>query len=281
MLVACDEEDDDMCDPAKHHITLLPVDPIEYQWQVLPTAVGGTQHAQASSFDGCGTQLGTSAITVSSLSPAVISATATSTEELALQARAVGEATLDITNTLGLEAMPIVEARPIASVTASNEEHGDPQLYYARGNLAIHLDDDTGLPLVDDGLSVVGDIPRAQQWDQLDLGSATPGDHTLGIVAGTATWNVTVHVVGAIDAVVAERDAITVPGEYSVDVCFFALAGGQEVGNAPWQFTVDRGFQDQSYIPNCASVGSETAQTVTVTATVLEHTATTSVTFMP
>jgi len=282
MLAACYDEDDDFCDPTVHHyIGLAPLDPVEYQWSVGPTAVGGTQRVRASSYDGCGDRLGVSAVRVQSQAPGVISAMVIDTEEVELGAHANGQATLSFENDLGLATDHIVEARPIAAVTASNAEKGDPQLYYPRGQLEIHLLDDGARALVDHGLSVVGDIPRAADWNELDLSAAAPGDHALGIVAGTSTWDVTVHVVGAIDAIVAEQPMITSTTEYSPDVCFFAELGGQMVGNVPWQFTVDGALHDKSYLPNCVLVMPEQVGTVTVTATALGHTGVATVMVTP
>ena len=281
MLVACDEGEDDLCDPAKHYIGLSPLDDVYNNWQPLPTAVGGSQRVKAHSYNDCGDHLADSAVSVQSLSPGVISATAIDTEVIELQAHAAGEVTLVVSNDMGLENMPTVEARQIAAVTASGEEKGDPQLYYPRGNLQIHLFDDGGRQLVDHGLSVVGDIARAPAWNQLDLGSATPGDHMLGIITGTATWDLTVHVVGSIDAIVAEHAMFTATTEYSPDVCFFPELGGQNVGNVPLQFTVDGALHDTSYIPNCVLVLPEHDGTVTVTASALGHSAVTQIMFTP
>jgi hypothetical protein len=281
MLVACDEEEDDFCDPAKHHISLHPLDDIDYVWAVAPTAVGGTQRVSAYSYTDCGDRLDPSQVSVQAVMPAVISATVVGTEELVLEAHAAGEAQLVVSNEAGLMATRLLEARPVASVTASNAQKGDPQLYYSRGNLTIHVNDDNGSALVDERLTVVGDIARAAAWNQLDLATATPGDHMLGIVVGTSTWDLTVHVVGSIDAVVPEVAAFTASTDIAVDVCFFAELGGQTVGNVPWQFSVDRGKQYDSYIPDCVQVSSDQAQAVTVTATALGHTGIATVTFKP
>jgi hypothetical protein len=279
-LAGCWDEDDDLCDPTNVAIDLLPIDPVPDHWEMLPTAVGGMQRATAGSYDACGTPQMPSQITVTSSDPSTVTTMVTDTQEFAMQALAAGTSTLSITNAAGLLAVHTVEARPINAVTFSAPDYGKPLVFYPGHTATIDLLDVDGKPLVDHALEVAGDLPRGAVWDQLDLGRATAGDHVVQVVAGSSTWLVPLRVVAAIDAIVPEHGSISAPDYGSQEICFFAESGGQQVSGISWHFSVDQGSSDTSYFPNCVRVWSDTARTMTVTASALGLSATTTVQFI-
>jgi hypothetical protein len=279
LLAGCLDQEEDDCNANALAIDAQSADPIPAQWWIGPVAVGGSQHIYARTYDECGTQQSPSQITVSSNVPAVVDATVVATEEIEVRAHEIGTATLSISNARGLRLADPVEAKLISSVVLASTEEGDAQAFYPAKVAYIQLLDADAKPLVDRGLTVVGDVPRSSVWDELDLSSATPGDHSLEVTAGISTWPVTLTVVDGIDSVVAEHAALTSSAYESTQVCFLAERGGKVVAGVPWTFTVDSGNHDEPYIPNCIDVWGAAGTTVTVTGSALGLSAVASVTF--
>lgn len=268
VLAGCIDEEDDDCDTTRVGIDLQALDPIPYQYWLVPTAVGGVQHVGAHTYDECGTRQAASQVTATTGNPVVIDATVVATEEIELRARAVGETTLVVENQRGLRVEKTIEAHAIQAVNVTASEHGDTQAFYG-GVATIELVDVNSKQLVDRNLDVIGDIRRAPQWNQLDLTGAVAGEHVLEIIAGTSTWPTTVRVVDGIDAVIAEHPTLATPYYLSADVCFFAERAGQMVAGVPWHFTVSSLDHGTSGEPNCIGVWGDPGTTVTVTATAL------------
>lgn len=249
-----------------------------YGYGLWATAVGGTHRLRPDLTNDCGGMGAISSFTVTVADPAVLDADIDG-DTIVVHAHAAGMTDVQIAPAEGHLWHGELSVQRIGVVHLAAREAGAPAAFLVGAPLAtIIMMSTTGHPLIDDDLSVAGDVPVGDSPGEIVPAALAVGDHPLEIMSGGSSWPVTLTIVDDIDEIDAAQPAITTPG--SPEVCFFAKRAGGLVAGVPWTFHVPDGARIEGRgRANCVLAFGRPGDAFTVTATALGKSASTLVTF--